>query len=169
MRQWERLRKMIRSATPDDAARIAAIYNHYVANTVISFEEEAVSESEMKARIARGLAAGPWLVAEVDGAVVGYAYAAPWSARTGYRNSVETTVYVALSHAGKGLGSELYRALIERLKSQGFHCALAVIALPNPGSVALHEKLGFRKVGELMEVGFKLGRWVNVGYWQLLL
>ncbi len=160
---------MIRSATPEDAAQLAAIYNHYVENTVISFEKEAVSDSEMRTRIAHGLSYCPWLVAEIDGGLLGYAYASPWSARTGYRMSVETTLYVAQDHRREGLGIELYKLLIDQVRSQDLHCALGVIALPNPGSVALHERLGFRKVGELQEVGWKLGRWVNVGYWQLLL
>jgi L-amino acid N-acyltransferase YncA len=160
---------MIRSATVEDAAQIAAIYNYYVENTIITFEEEAVSEAEMRTRIAHGPSYCPWLVAETDGALSGYAYATPWSARTGYRTSVETTVYVAHGHRRKGLGIELYSSLIDRLKFRDLHSALGVIALPNPGSVALHERLGFRKVGELQEIGRKLGQWVNVGYWQLLL
>ena len=160
---------MIRSATPGDAAQLASIYNHYVENTVITFEEEAVSESEMRTRIADGLSLFPWCVMEVGGTLLGYAYGSPWMARTGYRLSVETTIYVAQDHRGEGLGIGLYSALIDHLKSRDVHCALGVIALPNPASVALHEKLGFRKAGELHEVGCKLGQWVNVSYWQLLL
>ena len=160
---------MIRSATPEDAAQIASIYNYYVENTVITLEEEAVSDSEMRTRIACGLSFFPWLVVETDGAVLGYAYGSPWSARTGYRKSVETTIYVAQEHHREGLGIELYSMLIDQLKSQELHCALGVIGLPNPGSVVLHEKLGFRKVGELQEVGWKFGQWVDVGHWQLLL
>jgi phosphinothricin acetyltransferase len=160
---------MIRSATPEDAARIAAIYNYYIENTVVSFEEESVSEAEMRRRIAYARSFCPWLVAEEKGELLAYAYGSPWTARTGYRNSVESTVYVAHDHRREGLGIELYRRLINRLKSQGMHCAIAVIALPNPASVALHEKLGYQKVGELEEVGWKFEHWVNVGYWQLLL
>ena len=160
---------MIRSATLEDAAQVAVIYNHYVENTVISFETEVISDSEMRTRIAHGLSFCPWLVAEIDGALLGYAYASPWSTRTGYKMSVETTLYVAQDHRREGIGIELHKMLIDQLKPQDFHCALGVIALPNPGSVALHEKLGYRKVGELQEVGWKLGQWVNVGYWQLLL
>ncbi len=162
-------REMIRSATPEDAAQVAAIYNHYVENTVISFETEVISDSEMRTRITHGLSFCPWLVAKIDGALLGYAYASPWSTKTGYKMSVETTLYVAQDHRREGIGIELHKMLIDQLKPQDFHCALGVIALPNPGSVALHEKLGYRKVGELQEVGWKLGQWVNVGYWQLLL
>ena len=160
---------MIRLATCDDAAQIAAIYNHYVTGTVITFEEESVSESEMMKRISQGPSYCPWLAAEIDGAVVGYAYAAPWNVRAGYRKSVETTVYVAPDHRREGLGIELYRSLISSLRPRGLHCALGVIALPNPASVALHETLGFQKVGELREVGWKLEQWVNIGFWQLFL
>lgn len=161
--------KIIRPATPEDAAPIAAIYNHYVENTIVTFEEEAVSDSDMRRRIINGLSSGLWLVAEIDGAVLGYAYAAPWSTRSGYRSSVETTVYVAQDHLREGYGVELYGRLIDQLKSRDTHCAIGVIALPNPGSVALHEKIGFEKVGELEQIGSKFGQWVNVGYWQLML
>lgn len=160
---------MIRSATSEDAAGIAAIYNHYVMNTIATFEEEPVPESEMQARIDRGLPHYPWLVAEADGALAGYAYASSWIARAGYRSSVQTSVYVDKDLRKAGYGSALYRLLLDRLRSRGLHCALGVIALPNPDSVALHEKFGFRKVGELREVGRKLDRWIDVGYWQLLL
>jgi L-amino acid N-acyltransferase YncA len=160
---------MIRSATIEDAARIAAIYNHYVEGTVITFEEAVVSDAKMTGRMAEATSSCPWLVSEANGAIVGYAYASPWNPRSAYRNSVETTVYVAPDHLREGIGVRLYSSLIEHLKSHGFHCALGVIALPNRGSVALHEKLGFQKVGELKELGWKLERWVNVGFWQLLL
>jgi phosphinothricin acetyltransferase len=161
--------EMIRSATIEDAARIAAIYNYYVESTVITFEEDVISDADMTARIAGGTPSRPLLVSEIDGAILGYAYASPWNPRSAYRNSVETTVYVAHDHCKEGIGTGLYGALIDHLRSQSLHCALGVIALPNPGSVALHEKLGFRKVGELEELGWKLERWVSVGFWQLLL
>lgn len=160
---------MIRAATPDDAAGIASIYNHYIEHTVITFEEEPVTAADMLERIESGLAAYPWLVAEHDGKVAGYAYATRWKPRSAYRNTVETSVYISPAHYRLGLGEALYRALFEHLCERGFHCALGGIALPNDASVALHEKLGFRKVGELEEVGWKFDRWVNVGYWQLQL
>lgn len=160
---------MIRSATTDDAAAIAAIYNHYVDNTIITFEEEAVSDSVMKDRIARGLSSAPWLVAEAAGAILGYAYAAPWSARSGYKLTAETTVYVGRDHLRAGHGSALYAALIEQLRSRGLHAAIGIIALPNPASVALHERLGYQKVAQLREIGRKFDRWIEVGCWQLLL
>jgi L-amino acid N-acyltransferase YncA len=160
---------MIRSATLDDATGIASIYNHYVQNTVITFEEEAVAKSEMAERIRQGQTVGSWLVAEVDETLLGYTYSAPFAARSAYRKSVETSVYVAHGQRGRGHGSELYGALIDYLRDQNLHCAIGLIALPNQESVSLHEKLGFRNAGELSEVGWKFSKWVNVGYWQLLL
>lgn len=157
---------MIRAATPDDAGHIASIYNHYVEHTVVTFEEEPVTATDMRARIDDGLPTYPWLVAERDGEITGYAYATRWKPRSAYRNTVETSVYISPGHPRQGFGEALYRALIEHLRNQDFHCALGGIALPNEASIALHEKLGFRKVGELEEVGFKFDRWVNVGYWQ---
>lgn len=158
---------IIRPAAPADAARVADIYNHYVAHTVVTFEEEAVAAAEMARRIAEVQeAALPWLVAEEDGRVVGYAYAAKWRARSAYRFSVEVTVYLGPDDGRRGIGSRLYGAVIPMLQEQGLHAVMAVIALPNAASVALHEKFGMRKVGHLQEVGFKFGRWVDVGYWQ---
>ena len=160
----------IRDATVDDAETIASIYNHYVLNTSISFEEAEVPAIEIAGRIADVHAAGlPWLVAEVDGAVAGYAYATKWRVRHAYRFSVESSVYLAPASAGKGIGSTLYRALLDRLRDGGYHLAIGGIALPNAASIALHEKLGFEKVAQFREVGFKFGSWTDVGYWQLSL
>lgn len=158
----------IRDATLDDAAPIASIYNPYVLNTSISFEEAEVAVAEMTGRIADLQANGlPWLVAEVDGGVAGYAYASKWRVRHAYRFSAETTVYLAPDHAGKGIGTALYGALFDRLREAGYHVAIGGIALPNAASIALHEKLGFEKVAQFSEVGFKFDRWTDVGYWQL--
>ena len=160
---------VIRAASPRDAQRICNIYNHYVAETAITFEEQPVSSASMAQRISEGSASHPWLVLGRDGAIRGYAYAAPWHRRSAYRFSAETTVYVAREHQREGIGIALYRALIGRLKLAGFHCAIGTIALPNPASVALHERLGFVRAGTIEEVGCKFGRWVDVGYWKLLL
>lgn len=160
----------MRDASTNDAPAIAAIYNHFVLNTSISFEEQAVPASEMAQRIADVQATGlPWLVAEQDGIVLGYAYATKWRVRNAYRFSVETTVYLAPDSAGRGIGTTLYGALLERLRAGGYHLAIGGIALPNPASVALHEKLGFEKVAQFREVGLKFDRWTDVGYWQLVL
>lgn len=160
----------IRDASVADAESVAAIYNHFVLTTSISFEEAAVPPAEMAQRIADVQAAAlPWLVAEQDGVVAGYAYATKWRARHAYRFSVESTVYLAPALGGKGLGTALYGALIERLRAAGFHMVIGGIALPNPASIALHEKLGFEKVAQFSEVGFKFDRWTDVGYWELKL
>ena len=134
-----------------------------------TFEVEPLSATDMRSRIEAGMPAYPWLVASDADTVRGYAYATQWKSRAAYGKTVETSVYVAPDHLGCGVGETLYRALIERLARQGFHCALGGIALPNPASIALHEKLGFTKVGELEQVGWKHDRWVNVGYWQCFL
>jgi L-amino acid N-acyltransferase YncA len=158
---------LLREAGAGDAAAIAAIYNHYVLHSSISFEEEAVGGDSMAQRIADVQAAGlPWLVAERGGVVLGYAYATKWRVRHAYRFSVESSVYLAAAAAGQGLGSMLYAALLERLRQAGVHLAIGGIALPNAASIALHEKFGFEKVAHFREVGFKFGEWRDVGYWQ---
>ncbi len=161
---------MIRSAETGDGPELARIYNHYITNTVVTFEEATVSAAEMGARVAE--VAGnrlPWLVAHSDSSVMGYACAVPWKGRSAYRHSVEVTVYLDPGVFGRGFGSSLYSALFARLAERGCHAILGGIALPNEASVALHEKFGMRKVAHLNEVGYKLGRWVDVGYWQRLL
>jgi phosphinothricin acetyltransferase len=160
---------MIRPASERDADQIAAIYNHYVEHTVITFEEELVPVAEMAQRIACVTAQYPWLVLEHEQEICGYAYGTRWRERASYRFAVESTVYLAPARTGQGLGTTLYAALLEQLREAGFHCVLGGIALPNEASVALHEKLGFRKVAELKDVGRKLDRWIDVGYWQLML
>ncbi len=161
---------LIRAADPGspDASAIAAIYNHYVTTSAATFEERPITRAEARRRITTVREAQlPWLVAECDGAVVGYAYAAAWKARPAYRHSAEVSIYVAAANQGQGLGSALYGRLLPELDRSGIHVALGGIALPNPASVALHERHGFCKVAQLCEVGFKFGRWIDVGYWQL--
>lgn len=160
---------MIRSAGPADADAIARIYNHYILHTVISFEEEPVSGADMQGRMAEVQRNFPWLVYEEDGAVAGYVYATPWKNRGAYRHAVETTVYVDKAKLGTGIGARLYETLLHTLRERDLHVAMAGIALPNDGSVAIHEKFGFVKVGHYREIGRKFGRWVDVGYWQLML
>lgn len=158
----------LRPASAADAPAICAIYNPYVATTTVTFEEEAVAEPEMAQRIADVGAAGlPWFVAEADGKVVGYAYATKWRVRSAYRHSVESTVYVDPACVGQGVGRALYAALLDELRRRGLHVVIGGIALPNAGSVGLHEALGFRKIAHFAEVGMKFGRWIDVGYWQL--
>lgn len=159
----------IRDVTADDAAQICDIYNHYVHNTAITFEQQPVSVPEMQARIESYASAYPWLVAERDGLLLGYAYATRWRTRAAYDLTVESTVYVADAARGSGIGRPLYLALLDALREQSIHAVVGCIALQNPGSVALHEKCGFEKVAHFAEVGRKFDRWVDVGFWQVLL
>lgn len=161
---------ILRDATPDDADAIVAIYNHFVANTTISFEEALVPAEAMRLRMADVRQGGlPWIVAEVDGKLAGYAYATKWRVRAAYRFAVESSVYLAGAFAGQGLGSALYADLIARLRAANIHLVIGGIALPNPASIALHEKMGYEKVAHFSEVGRKFERWIDVGYWQLKL
>jgi phosphinothricin acetyltransferase len=160
----------IRPADPDrDAAACAAIYAPSVESTPISFELTPPDATEFAHRIEKYAATHQFLVAEEDGEVVGYAYACRWRERPAYDWAVEVSVYVAGAHAGRGVGRALYGELLDRLRAQGFHVAVAGITLPNPASIALHERMGFAPIGALREVGWKLGGWHDVGYWQLLL
>ncbi|MEY4640151.1 MAG: Phosphinothricin N-acetyltransferase [Pseudomonadota bacterium] len=159
---------MIRPAMPQDAAALCTIYNHYIVNSVITFEEVTVAESEFATRIANVQDAGlPWLVAEDAGTAVGYAYAVAWKERSAYRFSVEASVYLAHTYTGKGWGTRLYDALFVELRKTQVHVVIGGIALPNAASVALHEKMGMKTVAMFPEVGFKFGRWIDVGYWQV--
>lgn len=161
---------MIRPVTPGDAEAIARIYNHYILNTITTFEEQAVSVQEMAERINEVAAAAlPWLVAEEAGQVIGYACASKWKGRCAYRHSVESTVYLAPQAAGQGHGSRLYEQLFALLRARGVHVVIGGIALPNAASIALHEKLGMLQVGRFSEVGFKFEQWIDVGYWQITL
>jgi L-amino acid N-acyltransferase YncA len=161
--------RMIRACLSSDASQVCEIYNHYVGETVVTFEEVPVLEHEMAQRISDVTARLPWLVWEQTGLVVGYAYATPWKARSAYRFSVESAVYLSPSFARRGIGTQLYQALIADLRIRNVHCAVGGIALPNPASAALHERLGFSKVGQFKEIGSKFGKWVDVGYWELVL
>ncbi|QJQ05819.1 N-acetyltransferase [Undibacterium piscinae] len=156
----------IRAAEPGDATAICDIYNHYVDNTNISFEEIAVTSAEMAQRIIGVTENFPWLVIEVDGVISGYAYATKWRARSAYRFSVEVSVYLSPLMIGKGCGSQLYECLLESLEPFGVHVIIAGIALPNEPSVKLHEKMGFRKVAHFEKVGYKNKQWIDVAYWQ---
>ena len=160
----------IRPAASDDVTAIADIYNHYVLASTVTFEESVLGEAEMAGRVRDVSDAGlPWLVAVQARRVVGYAYATPWRGRSAYRYSVEVSGYVDPGFQRAGAGSQLYRALIYELVVLGKHSAIAVITLPNPASAAFHEKLGFAKMAHLKQIGFKFGRWLDVGYWQRLL
>lgn len=159
---------MIRSAEKADVDAIARIYNHYISNTVVSFEELPLSGLEMALRIDKVRKFGlPWIVAEDNEGIVGYAYASRWHERSAYRHTVEVSAYLATTAHSQGWGTLLYNSLFKELHSSGIHAVIAGIALPNPASVALHEKFNMKKVGHLAEVGFKFGTWIDVGYWEV--
>ena len=160
----------VRVADPArDAASCAAIYAPFVRDGWVSFEAEPPGAVEMAARIARYGASHAWLVAERGGQLAGYAYASPHRARAAYASSCDMPVYVDPALARAGVGRVLYGALIPAMNAQGLHAAFAGIALPNAGSVGLHEAMGFTAIGIYREVGWKLGNWRDVGWWQRLL
>ncbi len=159
-----------RAATVTDCEALARIYNHYVRESVITFEEIEIAPSEMVDRVAKiDQLSLPWLIAESEGVVVGYAYAGKWKERSAYRHAVESTVYLDANYTGRGIGTRLYGDLLTSLRATSAHTVIGGVALPNAASVALHEKLGFTKVAQFKEVGFKFERWIDVAYWQLAL
>lgn len=158
----------IRPFAPGDEVGICDIYQHYILNTVVTFEEVPLSSEQMRARIDAYRADHPWLVCVKDGAIVGYAYASKFHQRAAFRHTAELSVYVRHGCERQGIGRQLYEPLIKQVEAQGCHAMMGVIALPNEGSVRLHESLGFTKVGHLLQVGHKFGEWVDLGYWQRL-
>jgi phosphinothricin acetyltransferase len=162
-------RIQVRQAEVADAARIQAIYAPYVSDTTISFEEMPPDEAEIIRRIAAILPSYPYLVAEAQGRVVGFAYASQHRVRAAYRTSVDVAVYVASEAHRKGVGRLLYSHLLPAAARLGYHAAFAGIALPNDASVGLHEAIGFQPIGIYREVGRKFDRWLDVGWWQRLL
>jgi phosphinothricin acetyltransferase len=163
------LRLTIRPAEPDDAAACVAIYAPFVNETCISFELEPPDAAEMTRRIAEYGASHGWLVAEVDSRVAGYAYGSPHRTRAAYATSCDVAVYVEPAYARRGIGRALYGVLFPLLGRKGTHAAFAGIALPNEASVALHEAMGFTPAGVYREVGWKMGAWRDVGWWQRVL
>lgn len=155
----------IRPATIDDAQAILAIYAPIVETTAISFETVPPTIDEMAERIRTYLASHAYLVAEKDGAVLGYAYGTAYRPRAAYASTCETTVYVAEAGRGQGIGKQLYKALLPELAGRNYRTAIAGIALPNDASIALHESVGFEKAGVLREVGYKFDRWHDLGLW----
>jgi len=162
---------MIRAVKLSDAQAITDIYNYYISETIITFEEQIITAEEMVGRISKLISADlPWLVVEnTSGQVIGYAYAAKWRERFSYRFSVEVTAYLSPEHGGQGLGSQLYESLFETLKNKGIHSVIGGITLPNEASIALHEKFNMEKVAHFKEVGLKFDQWLDVGYWQGIL
>lgn len=157
---------LIRTAAEADAAALLAIYAPYVEHTAVSFELDPPTVEQFAARIRKSLDGWTWLVAEVDGQCAGYAYGTRHRERPAYSRTVETAVYLDGRHHGRGLGRALYGELLDRLGAMGFHRAVAGITLPNPASVALHEGLGFERVGVYREIGFKFGAWHDSVWYQ---
>jgi phosphinothricin acetyltransferase len=158
---------VIRLATANDFAAIAAITNHYIRTTAIHFAYEDVAADELRALWRQHEAIYPWLVAETGRAVVGYAKSGSFRARTAYLWTTETGIYLAPEQRGRGLGRQLYSRLLDVLRAQGFHSVIGGIALPNDTSVRLHERLGFVPCGTVQRAGRKFDRWHDVGFWQL--
>jgi L-amino acid N-acyltransferase YncA len=156
----------IRLATPADGEAAASIYESIVRETAISFELVPPTGAEMSTRIGTVMEKHAWLVAEQAGAVVGYIYAGKHRDPGAYAWSTNTSVYLREDARGKGVGRALYRALFRILKAQNYRMAYAGIALPNAASVGLHEAVGFKPLGVYSQVGFKFGRWHDVGWWQ---
>ena len=160
---------MIRKVRHEDAHDIALIYNYYIGNSTITFETSSVSTEEMAGRIADISKKYPYFVYEESGKVLGYCYVSSWKKKAAYYNTVESTVYINKDFQGKGFGRALMNKLINDLKERSFHAVIACITIPNPSSVKLHEELGFRRVSEFKEVGYKFGEWLDVGDWELIL
>ncbi len=158
---------LIRDATADDAAACAAIYGHYVATSTATFELEPPSAEAMAGRIAGCQAGHAWLVAEVDGRVVGFAYGTRFAERAAYRWSCEVSVYLDPDVRRGGIGRALYDVLLPRLAARGFRVLTARVAQPNEASEALHARYGFERVGLLRGIGFKLDSWIDVAILEL--
>lgn len=151
-----------------DAAAVADVYNYYILNTHHTFETEALSPEEMQKRIAGTDEKYPFLVAEEDGEILGYIYASRFRLRDAYAYSAEVSIYVRNEAKQKGIGKQLYAKMFDELSETDIHAIVAGISLPNDASVIFHEKLGFKKVAHFREVGYKLGRWIDVGYWEMI-
>lgn len=158
---------MIRPVKISDAQSILDIYNHYVLNTVVTFDLEALSLNDFKAKINSIVPQYPFLVFEENNEILGYAYGSKFRHKPAYNQTVESTVYVKQGEHGKQIGTRLYAELLRLLKLDNYHVVLGVLTLPNENSVKLHEKFGFKQVAHLKEVGLKFGTWQDVGIWQL--
>ena len=158
----------VRQATSEDAAQVAEVYNYYVKNTHHTFETEPISGAEMEERISGISENYPFLIAEEDGEILGYAYASKFRMRDAYEHTVEVSIYVKNEAKQKGIGTALYATLFDLLADTNIHAIIAGISLPNEPSVKFHAKMGFSKVAHFREIGYKLGRWVDVSFWELM-
>lgn len=159
----------IRPTSPPDFPAIAALTNTFIRGSAVHFGYELVTSDELEAQWRESRSVYPWLTGEADGHFAGYAKAYPWRSRAAYQWTAEVGIYMEPAFRGRGLGRELYGALLEELRARGFHSAIGGIALPNAASVRLHESLGFASVGVVRHAGYKLDAWHDVGFWQLML
>lgn len=160
---------ILRHVKESDAESITKIYNYYIKNTTVTGDEVPFSTEDMRSKIINRSQNYPWLVLEEDSNILGYIYIDQWRLRTAYRHSAEVSVYIHHEVRKNGLGSKLFQGLIEELKKQELHSIISAIVLPNDPSIALHEKFGFKKVAHFVEVGYKFEKWLDLGYWELLL
>jgi L-amino acid N-acyltransferase YncA len=156
----------IRKADFKDVKAITAIYNHYIEHSISTFEEQILSNRAVQKRLVGITNKYVWLVGEVEGKVIGYAYAGQWKTRSAYRLTVETSIYLKPGTEGKGYGKAIYSELLDQVEQLGYKCLIGGISLPNPSSIKLHESLGFVKIGQFVKVGIKFGEWIDVGYWE---
>lgn len=160
-------KRVIRSATLEDAEAILGIYETYITNTVVTFEIEVPSPEAFRERMEKIMAQFPWLVCEIDGEIAGYAYASKHGERAAYRWSVDLSVYIHEKFHRKHIASELYDEVIRLLQKQGYYTVYAGVSTPNPRSEAFHDAYGFRNLGEFKNVGYKLGQWLGVTWYEL--
>lgn len=158
----------IRTVEHKDAKQLTEIYNYFVLNTHHSFEQDAITVDEMLDRIDSITEFCPFLVGEQESEILGFAYAVHYKPRSAYRHSIEVSVYIKNGLEQNGIGTKLYKRLFEEISKMNVHAIIAGISLPNDASIKLHEKFGFEKVAHFREVGFKMERWVDVGYWELI-
>lgn len=160
---------MIRQFTPSDLNPMREIYNHYAENTLLTFDEAALTETEFSDKLTPVLSRFPCMVYEKEGKVLGFAYATEWKENPAYRFTVSSAIYLHPEALDKGTGTALYRKLIEELKEMKMHSIVAGILMPNEKSTRMHERLGFSKVAHLSQIGYKFNKWVDVSYWQMIL
>jgi phosphinothricin acetyltransferase len=163
------MKATIRKVELTDAPRIRDIYNHYIANTIITFETEMLNEEQIMKRIQKYTPLYPWYVAEVNAVVIGYAYASEFIERSAYKYTSEITIFLDKDYTREGYGKLLFSRLIEDMKQMEYTALISIIAIPNDSSIRLHKIFGFEKVGHLKKAGYKLGRWIDVEHWELLL
>lgn len=158
---------MIRKVRIEDAQQLVDIYNYYVLNSVVTFDDIPFEASFFEEKITSITAQFPFYVHEENNEVLGYAYATKWRQKPAYKHTVESTIYLKQSATGKQIGTKLYAYLLSKLKTQNYHAIIGGLSLPNDASIKLHEKLGFKKVAHYNEVGLKFNKWVDVAFWQL--